>query len=68
MKNREVCKSFQKAIDGQKFTWIRIMKGVSQYEKWHGKCRSYRLYKKKDRDYKGVFFKRKNKNHIQSSA
>ena len=53
MKNREVCKSFQKTIDDQKFTWIRIMKGVSDYEKWHGKCCST---KKIDRLYKGDIF------------
>ena len=52
MKNREVCKSFQKAIDDQKFTWIRIMKGVSQYEKWHEECHSY---KKLEGDEDGEF-------------
>ena len=35
MKCREVNKSWQKFIDGQRFTWIRIIKAVGEYEKYN---------------------------------
>ena len=31
MRSRQVCKSWQEFIDCQKFTWIRIIKGMKVY-------------------------------------